>query len=108
MIGTTAEGLVKRKINKILSKYSELYAYMPVPYGYGPSSLDYIICIGGNFIAIEAKAPGKEPTARQIEIIRRIRLAGGKVFIIDGTAETNTLASLERYLDTLAKFNLAK
>lgn len=65
---------------------------MPVPYGYGASTLDYLICFRGRFIAIEAKAPGKKPTERQRMIIEKIRSCGGDVFLIDGEEGLEQLA----------------
>lgn len=94
----TRESLVKRKIREVLNKFPEIYDFMPVPYGYGASSLDYILCVAGRFVAIEAKAPGKHPTPLQEECIRRIREAGGMVFIIDGTPDTDTCEQLETWL----------
>jgi penicillin-binding protein-related factor A (putative recombinase) len=77
---------------------------MPVPFGIGASTLDYVLCVNGHFVAIEAKTAGKKPTERQSAIIQQITRAGGKVFVIDGTANTDTLASLERYLDVITRF----
>jgi hypothetical protein len=100
----TQENLTKRKIRAVLNKFPNIYDYMPVPYGYGPSSLDYLLCVSGLFVGVEAKAPGKTPTPRQHETIRRIEAAGGRVFVIDGTPNTDTCEQLERYLTTLSKF----
>ena len=89
----TPEGSVKAQINRVLKEYMTinaysmhpaLYKFMPVPSGYGPSSLDYIVCYRGQFIAIEAKAPGKQPTPRQHAILHQIQAAGGHTFVIDG------------------------
>ena len=79
----TPEGKIKHAINKVLDKYKGLYKFMPVPGGLGPSSLDYILCVNGTFVAIEAKAPGKKPTQRQRFIMGQIERAGGIVFLID-------------------------
>lgn len=57
---------------------------MPVPSGYGESTLDYIGCYRGKLFAVETKAPGKKPTNRQQQIIDSIKRAGGAVFVIDG------------------------
>jgi hypothetical protein len=65
---------------------------MPVPSGFGKSGLDYTGCHYGRFFAIETKAPGKRPTARQLTTIEQMRRAGAKVFVIDadeGLAELN-------------------
>ena len=92
----TPEGKIKRAISRVLDKFKGTYIFMPVPGGYGPSSLDYLLCANGHFIAIEAKAPGKKPTPRQKFIIRQITQAGGTVFVIDDerSPELGTLRSL--------------
>lgn len=92
----TPEGKVKRDVNKLLDKYKALYRFMPVPGGFGASSLDYLLCINGRFCAIETKAPGKKPTDRQKMVIGQIRRAGGAVFVIDGD---EGLKQLEDYLE---------
>lgn len=79
----TPEGKVKALVNRVLSRY-KLYRFMPVPGGYGVSTLDYLVCYRGHFIAIETKAPGKKPTDRQRQIQAQIQSAGGAVFVIDG------------------------
>jgi hypothetical protein len=74
----------KRAINEVLGKYKPaVYWYMPVPTGYGRSTLDYLGVVRGHGFAVEAKAPGKKPKPRQNMIIDEIRAAGGKVFVID-------------------------
>jgi hypothetical protein len=82
-MATTPEGKVKAKVNKLLSQYP-VYRYMPVPGGFGVQTLDYLICHNGRFAAIETKAPGKQPTAIQHNVIREMRAAGAEVFVIDG------------------------
>lgn len=47
---TTPEGKIKEKIRMVLETYRErgiLYYYMPVPVGYGRSTLDYLGFICG-------------------------------------------------------------
>lgn len=92
----TPEGKVKAKVNRVLSRYKGIYRHMPVPYGYGASTLDYLICVQGRFLAIETKAPGAKPTDRQKMIINQIRAAGGTVFVIDGDT-----TELETYLESI-------
>lgn len=83
----TPEGKVKTKIKLLLDDYhGSVYYYMPVPGGYGRPTLDYLGSANGWFFAIEAKAPGKSPTARQQGTIEEIAEAGGRVFKIDGDA----------------------
>lgn len=81
-MASTPEGKVKKKIKKVLDSYPGVYYEMPVPSGYGKSGLDYQGCFYGQYFAIEAKAPGKEPTPLQQETIRSIKEAGGTAFVI--------------------------
>lgn len=92
----TPEGKVKAAVNKLLDRYKSLYRFMPVPGGFGASSLDYLLCVNGRFLAIETKAPGKKPTDRQKMVIGQIRRAGGTCFVIDGD---EGLKQLEEYLE---------
>lgn len=83
----TPEGKVKAKITALLRNYEpDVWFTMPVPSGYGESTLDYIGCVGGVFFAIEAKKPGGKPTERQLLMMNKMELAGGKVFVVDGEA----------------------
>jgi hypothetical protein len=93
----TPEGKVKAAVNKVLARYKKIYRFMPVPGGFGASSLDYLLCVNGKFCAVETKAPGRKPTARQRTIVAQIENAGGKVFIIDGPDGVHALMEwLER------------
>lgn len=86
-MATTPEGKVKAKVSKILRDTPNTYFHMPVPGGFGGTTLDYIGCHFGVFFAIETKKPGGKPTDRQNMIIEQMRRAGGKVFVIDGDTE---------------------
>jgi hypothetical protein len=90
----TPEGRVKRKVSDLLKATPNLYYDMPVPGGFGGSTLDYVGCHRGEFFAIETKKPGGKPTPRQKQIIARMQAAGGKVFVIDGD-----LTDLEDWLN---------
>ena len=93
----TPEGKVKAAVNRVLDQYKGTYKFMPVPGGFGASSLDYLLCVNGRFVAIETKAPGKKPTDRQKMVIGQIKRAGGAVFVIDSVDATHELkAYLER------------
>jgi len=97
----TPEGRVKAQVTKILQEFkSDLYYEMPVPGGYGKSGLDYIGCIKGQMFSVETKAPGKRPTKRQDMVIDKMRRAGAKVFVIDGTsdADVDTYEELKLWL----------
>ncbi len=93
---STPEGKVKRKVSALLKQYDCLFYTMPVPSGFGESTLDYIGCHYGRFFAIETKAAGKKPTPRQDGIIEQIRAAGGKAFVVAGDEGFD---ELKRWLD---------
>ena len=80
----TPEGRIKAKINKVLAQWEGVYKFMPVQQGLGATTLDYLICVNSHFLGIEAIAPGKKPTPRQLLTIQKIRDAGGTAFVIDG------------------------
>ena len=92
----TPEGKIKAAVNKLLDKHKGLYRFMPVPGGFGASSLDYLVCVHGQFLAIETKAPGKKPTDRQKMVIGQILRAGGTALVIDGD---EGLKQLEEFLE---------
>lgn len=88
----TPEGKIKALINHVLAKHKPmLYSFMPVPTGFQAHSVDYFVCCKGRFIAIEAKAPGGKPTARQDYILALIRAAGGTTFVVSNDAEVKQL-----------------
>jgi hypothetical protein len=82
----TPEGRIKAKINKLIKELGNtVYKFMPLPAieGRGAPGLDYYICAGGQWFAVEAKANEKElVTGRQIETMNQIRRAGGRVFVV--------------------------
>jgi len=80
----TPEGKVKRKVSELLSKQKRMYYEMPVPSGFGKTTLDYIGCHYGRFFAIETKAPGGKPTDRQSTTIAQMEASGAKVFVVIG------------------------
>ncbi len=90
---STPEGKVKKQVRALLAEFSEqinvgdfivetLKQYWPVPSGFGASDLDCIVCYYGKYIAIETKAPRKNPTPRQGLTIAETKGAGGMVFVI--------------------------
>ena len=76
------EGQLKAKIKADLKKRGA-YWYMPVPYGYGKQSVDFLVCLDGLFIGIETKSPGKVATPRQLQTLAEITAAGGLAFWCD-------------------------
>jgi hypothetical protein len=95
---STPEGKVKTRIKKLLNQYGA-YSHAPVQNGMGQPSLDFICCYNGLYLAIEAKAPGKHPSERQLKTMEQISKAGG-VAIVVGTSE-ESFDGLERLLKGL-------
>lgn len=78
----TPEGKVKAKVSALLKRYDPLYYFMPVPSGFGESTLDYIGCYRGLFFSVETKAGAGKLTERQKQTRLWMERAGGKVFEI--------------------------
>jgi len=93
----TPEGRIKQRVSALLKSYNGMYYYMPVPSGYGESTLDYIGCFKGKFFSVETKAPGKKPTSRQMQTKAAMERAGGVVFIID----SEDVSALKNWLDSI-------
>ena len=97
----TPEAKVKAKIKLILKEYGVYYA-MPIGTGYGTSGVpDFLCCVAGRFVAVEAKAGRGTTTALQIKNLREIEAAGGITFVIN---ETN-LDTLRGYIKLLKDAN---
>lgn len=81
----TPEAKVKAKIKDILKKHGAYYA-MPIGSSFGNSGVpDFLCCINGRFLSIEAKAGKNIPTALQEKNMRDIRVAGGEALVINET-----------------------
>ena len=79
-----------------------MYLFMPVPSGYGRTTLDFLGCYRRRFFAIETKAPGKKPTLRQAAELKLIDRAMGKTFVIDDVSSP-VLDELRAWLDNLTE-----
>lgn len=88
-MASTPEGKVKAKIKKILKEHNIYYA-MPMGTGYGNSGVpDFLCCLNGKFLAVEAKANGGIPTALQHKHLDDIQKASGVWWVVN---ETNLIA----------------
>lgn len=90
MSASTPEGKVKQAIKDVLTDL-EIYYFMPVQNGMGKRTLDFICCVGGHYIGIEAKAPGKAPTRMQDKTIAEIANSGGTCFWINSVSDIGIL-----------------
>jgi hypothetical protein len=96
------EARVKAKLRKLLGEYTGIYAYWPVPFGYGRTTLDVLGCYRGKFFSCETKAEGKKPTLRQQGELEHIAKAMGKPFVISGT-DSPEFDALRCWLDELTR-----
>lgn len=98
-MASTPEAKVKEKIKKILKEHGAWYA-MPMGTGYGNSGVpDFLVCLNGEFLAIEAKAGKGVPTALQEKNLRDIEKAGGRALIIN--EQSLELEVLEAVLENM-------
>jgi len=82
-MAATAESKVKAKIKAILKKHDIYYA-MPIGTGYGNSGVpDFLCCVRGRFLAIEAKAGKGKTTALQDKNIKQIIASGGLAIVVN-------------------------
>ena len=90
----TPEAKVKAKIKAILKEEGVYYA-MPIGTGYGNSGVpDFLCCVNGRFVAIEAKAGKGQTTALQEKNLRDIEAAGGVTLVIN----EDTVLTLRGYI----------
>ena len=82
-MAATPEAKVKAKIKALLAKHNIYYA-MPIGTMYGNSGVpDFLCCVGGMFLAIEAKAGSGTTTALQDKNLRLIREGGGVALVVN-------------------------
>ena len=84
-MATTPEGKVKADIKKFLTSLGAWW-FMPASGGFGKSGVpDFIVCLKGRLIGIEAKAPGKSgnTTPAQDQQLKEIEEAGGHSLVCD-------------------------
>ena len=78
----TPEKKVKKKVRALLDALGAYYV-MPVTGGYGTQGApDFLVCLNGRFIGIEAKAGRGKTTTLQELNLKRIRDAKGVALVI--------------------------
>lgn len=85
----TPEGRVKAAVKKWLKLHGVWYC-TPMGTQFGQSGVpDFVCCIGGRFLAIETKAPGKRgnTTPLQKQQIAAIQEALGIALVVDDAAQ---------------------
>lgn len=94
-MAATPEAKVKNKIKAILKSHNVYYA-MPMGTGFGNSGVpDFLCCVNGKFVGIEAKAGKGTTTALQDKNLAQIRESGGVTLVIN---ETN-LSHIEMHIN---------
>ena len=82
-MAATPEKLVKNKIKVILQDGGAYYA-MPIGSGYGNAGVpDFLACVNGRFLAVEAKAGKGKTTALQDAHLEKIKTAGGVSMVVN-------------------------
>ena len=82
-MASTPEAKVKAKIKDLLKQHGIYYA-MPIGTGYGNSGVpDFLCCVAGHFLAIEAKAGKGKTTALQDKHISQINAQGGTALVVN-------------------------
>ena len=98
-MAATPESKVKAKIKAILKEHGVYFA-MPIGTGYGNSGVpDFLCCLNGEFLAIEAKAGKGTTTALQDKHLREIGKAGGRALVIN--EDSLRLGVLEAILENM-------
>lgn len=90
---STPEGKVKDAIKASLKKIGA-YQFWPVQTGLGAKTVDCLACVDGHFVAIEAKAPTKEPTPLQWATLTKVMEARGLSLVIDCVEKAKRLPSI--------------
>ena len=88
-MAATPESKVKAAVKRRLAAKGIWYC-MPMGTGFGNSGVpDFVCCMGGKFLAIETKAPGKRgnTTVLQKRQIAAIQDAGGDAVVIDDVSQ---------------------
>jgi len=99
----TPEGKVKKRVNDVLKVFGpRVWRFMPVQTGYGAPALDYLLCVGGIFVAVETKVKGKRMTPLQESTAAAIVGANGFVFVV---SDDRSLWILTRCLMQLLQGN---
>jgi urease accessory protein UreE len=100
----TPEGKVKKALKKWLDERGYYY-FMPVPTGRGRRTVDFLVCMEGTFVAIEAKATHDAMvTALQDATLKKVASAGGNALVVYFDAKDELVfqsVKVKRTLDAL-------
>ena len=68
---------ITKRINEYRAKYSTIIKMMKIADRHNSGISDFLLCIGGTFVAVELKIGANKPTALQKQFIKEINEAGG-------------------------------
>lgn len=98
-MAATPESKVKLKIKAILKEH-DVYFAMPIGSAFGNSGVpDFLCCVNGGFLGIEAKAGKGKTTALQDKHLADIEKANGLTLVIN--EESLRLGVLEAVLENM-------
>lgn len=89
----TPEARVVAEVRRWAAAHPDVYLCRVVQAGTSGTP-DFLLCINGHFVAIEAKAPGQRPRALQMVHLDRITAAGGTALWGDADAVLPQLDAL--------------
>jgi hypothetical protein len=70
---------------ELLKRWPKAFVYKPPAGRYGRKGVhDFLLCIDGKFISVEAKLPDNEMTPMQVDIKVKIEEAGGLSLCLKG------------------------
>jgi hypothetical protein len=78
----TPEGRTKKQIKdwfKLLG--DRVYYYMPIKRALGTRTIDFLVCMDGRYVGIEAKSATGRLTALQAKTLKQIAKAGGLAYV---------------------------
>lgn len=84
-----SEDQVKRAIKQYLDSLGA-YWFCPVQMGYGARTVDFLCCVKGHFVAVEAKSSTGKARGAQMATLQEIRNAGG-IALIENCADLSRL-----------------
>jgi hypothetical protein len=78
----TPENKVKKQIDDWFKLLGErVYPYKPIKRALGARTIDYLICLDGMYLGIEAKSATGRLTDLQAKTLKRIAKAGGLAYV---------------------------
>lgn len=84
MSALTPEGKVKTRIKEVLDKYKpDVWYFMPRGTTFGKAGVpDFVCCVRGIFVGIEAKAGKNKLSPLQELTLEQIRVSGGDTYVV--------------------------